>query len=199
MKFLVIIATLVVSVVRADDRGTVTVPLTPLAAFLIAAPENDMRNDGSVVVGSWVGEDKAHPGDRPADALNVSRIECYPSMRMCVESSAAVQRNEYLTANTALWEITEATKTKITATVAGLCVTSTLTINATTKEVTNVSQDGGIGDWALCIKKQKWPNGEEHPMYTPIGHPIVWKMVSGLDAMKIDDRFKRGDEAPGKE
>lgn len=196
MRFSLIIATLMVGVVRADDRGTVTVPIAPSAVFLIAATDNDMRNDGSVVTGTWVGEDPRHPGDRPSDALNVSRIECYPSMKMCVESAAAVQDNQYLTARTALWEITEATKTTITATVAGLCATNTLTIDSTIKEVTNTQRDGGYGEWALCIKKQKFPDGEERAMYTPRGYPIVWKMVSGPEAMQIDDRFKTSGTKP---
>ena len=146
---------------------------------------------GRRVTGTWVSEDKAHPGDRPPDALNVSRIECYPSMHFCVESAAAVQENRYLTARTAMWEITEVSKTQITAKVAGLCVTNTLTINLATREVASVVRNGGYGEWALCIKKQKWPDGTERAMFTPYERPIVWKMVSGVEATQIDDRFPR--------
>jgi hypothetical protein len=180
---------LFVAVAHADDTGNVTVPITPLAVFLIVAEQNDLRNDASTVTGTWVSEDKSHPNDRPVDALNVSRIECYPSMHVCVESAAAVQDNQYLTARTAMWDITQVSKTQIMATVAGLCVTNTLTIDLATREVTNVVQNGGYGEWALCIKKQKWPDGTEHAMFTPYEHPIVWKMVSGREAVRIDDRF----------
>jgi len=180
---------LFVTVANADETGNVTVPITPLSTFLIAAQQDDLRNDTSTVTGTWVSEDKAHPGDRPPDALNVSRIECYPSMHLCVESSAAVRENRFLAAATAMWEVTEVVKTKITATVAGLCSTNTLTINLATREVTNVALNGGYGDWALCTKKQKWPDGTEHAMFTPYEHPIVWKMVSGREAMEVDDRF----------
>jgi hypothetical protein len=169
----------------------VTVPIAPSAIFTVVAPQDDLRNDGSLVTGTWVDDDVAHPDDRPPDALNASRIECYPSMNLCVESSAAVQENQFLTAGMALWAVMEVTKTRVTATVAGLCATSTLTIDLTKKEVTNIRRNGGYGDWALCIKKQKWPDGEERAMFTPVDHPIVWKLMSGLDALAIDDRFKR--------
>ena len=82
----------VVAVAHADDTGNVTVPITPRAVFLIVAEQDDLRDDASTVTGTWVSEDKAHPDDRPPDALNVSRIECYPSMHVCVESAASSRR-----------------------------------------------------------------------------------------------------------
>jgi hypothetical protein len=173
-----------------DERDKVRVPIAPLAIFQIFAVQNDMRLDGSSVTGTWIDDDRAHPGDQPADALNVSHIECYPSKKVCIESHAAVQNNQWLTVDTTLWDISEQTKAKITATTAGLCATNTLTINLSTKEVTDIRQNGGDGDWAACTAKMKLADGSSHSLYAPLDHPMIWKMVSGLDAMRMDIRFK---------
>jgi hypothetical protein len=175
---------------QEHDAGTVTVPVIPARVFLIAG--DDAREDGLTVTGTLVDKDinPAHSGDWPADALNTVRILCQPSIKMCIEADATIQSNHLLFSDLTLWEIDSATKTKLVATAEALCASSTLTINLATKEVTIVRMNGGLGDYAACIKKQN-VNGHEVALYVPPDHPIVWTLVSGSEAMKIDPRFKK--------
>ncbi len=175
-----------VHAVQADEAITIV----PRAGFTISALGDDLRNY-SQVTGTWVDKDKdpAHQGDRPADALNTSEIDCYPAYKACFESAAFVQDNKYLNVDVTVWEIQSLTKTRLVASVSGACATTTLTIDLATREVTLIRQNGGNSDYQQCVKPLAVFKGQG--LYTPRDHPLVWNLVSGEAATKLDSRFKK--------
>jgi hypothetical protein len=145
---------LLTGIVNAADQ-----PIIPLASFMIVG--DDARKDGLTVKGTWIDEDTNpnHRGDKPADEINSSKFQCFPSQHECYEARSSIMDGQYLTVDITVWHIDYVDAHKIIAT--------TYYPNPPT----------------LIIDRQ---NKQVTVTFTQGDHAVTWRMIGGLDASRLN-------------
>lgn len=119
--------TIFATIVHADSPNTIA----PFAPLLI-----EVTKDFASASGTW-------DLNSSATARNAVTIECYPFSKECVEAIADADATAGLfTVRLDHWEVTSWTDTEVIAVKLESCVTSTLTIDASSKKVTTVTRNG---------------------------------------------------------